>query len=274
MDNFKAFFKSVGSLWLGLIVACSAMLMGCNANTTDETAAASDVQKQLVIGTDSAYAPFSWRDEGSSLQGIDVELWQAIALDQGLKYKFMARNFDQILEYLEDGKVDAVIAAVNYTDERAKLFDFSDPYFVAGSVVVGSSYGHISKVEDLQGLTVAVKDKTLGELWALQNQEKYKLKIKKFTTATETFMAVHMGTCDFTIVDEPIAETTLQSGLYPGLTVVLHDLIKDSKLNSFFLIVKKGENAQVLEKFNAGLKNIQSSGAYKHIINKYLVSEE
>lgn len=270
MDNFKAFFKSVGSLWLGLIVACCALLMGCNANTTDTTAQATNVQKQVIIGTDSAYAPFSWRDEGHSLQGIDVELWQAIANDQGIKYKFMARNFDQILEYLEAGKVDAVIAAVNYTDERAKLFDFSDPYYEAGSVVVGSSYGHISSIEDLKGLTVAVKDKTLGEQWAEQNQEKYNLKLKKFTTATETFMAVHMGSCDFTIVDAPIAEATLQSGLYPGLTVVLHDIIQNKDLNSFFLIVKKGENAQILEKFNAGLKNVKSSGAYKHILDKYL----
>lgn len=270
MDNFKAFFKSVGSLWIGAIVACCALLMGCNANTTDVSAKASDVQKQVVIGTDSAYAPFSWRDEGRSLQGIDIELWQAIANDQKIKYKFMARNFDQILDYLEAGKVDAVIAAVNYTDERAKVFDFSDPYYVAGSVVVGSSYGDISSIDDLKGLTVAVKDKTLGALWAKQNQAKFNFKIQTFSTSTETFMAVHMGSCDFTIVDAPIAEATLKSGLYPGLTVVLHDIIQERNLNSFFLIVKKGENAQILEKFNTGLQNIKNSGAYKHIIDKYL----
>ena len=33
--------------------------------------------------------------------------------------------------------------------------------------------------------------------------------------------------------------------------------------------VKKGENAELLEKFNAGLKNIKENGTYDEILAKY-----
>lgn len=38
--------------------------------------------------------------------------------------------------------------------------------------------------------------------------------------------------------------------------------------------VKKGENAELLEKFNAGLKNIKENGTYDEILAKYTDTEK
>lgn len=269
MGRFKAFLQS--SKYFGvLVLLCTALITGCAGTLGDNSASKSESSKTIVVGTDAAYAPFSWRDEGNTLRGIDIDLWKSIAKQQNIDYKLMARNFEQILQYLESGKIDAVIAAVSYSDKRSEIFDFSDPYYRAGSVVVASGYSHINSLEDLKGLRIAVKAQTIGDLWARQFKDQYQLEIKEYNTSTEAFMAVHMGSCDFTIVDAPIAVYTLQSGLYPGLSIVLQNLIKDDNSNNFYLIVKKGEHPEILEKFNAGLKHLQDSGEYEQILSKYL----
>lgn len=269
MITFKAFFMALGRTLKALGVVCGAFLMSLTAAEAANSQDA-DGSKVLVIGTDAAYAPFSWRSEGGELKGIDVDLWQAIARDQKIEYKLQARDFDYILKGLSDGTIDAVIAACNYSEERGMLYDFSDPYFVSDTVAIASSFGHIESLDHLTGLTVAVKDLTVSEQWARENQEKLQLRIRNFTTTVESFMAVHMGSCDFTIVDAPIADYTLQTGLYPGLEIVLRELIDNSKFDSFYMLVKKGHNQELLEKFNAGLKNIRASGEYQKIIDKYL----
>ena len=39
--------------------------------------------------------------------------------------------------------------------------------------------------------------------------------------------------------------------------------------SSYGFGVKKGENAELLAKFNAGLKNLRDSGKYQEILDKY-----
>lgn len=269
MEIIKSVFSHAKNAVLLLSVMSLGILTGC-ANTNTDDSMAAKKSDMIIVGTDAAYAPFSWRDEGNDLKGIDIEIWQSIAKHQNMQYKIFARNFDQILDYLNTGKVDVVIAAVSYTSERAKIYDFSDSYFQAGSVVVASNFSYVKNVEDLKGLTVAVKDQTIGEYWANKYKDEYQLNIKHFATATEAFMAVHMGSCDFTIVDDPIAVYTLQSGLYPGLMIVNHELIQKEQNNNFYVIVKKGQHPEILEKFNAGLKQIKESGEYDAIVKKFL----
>ena len=48
------------------------------------------------------------------------------------------------------------------------------------------------------------------------------------------------------------------------------DVYLSGKEGEKVITVKKGENAELIEKFNAGLKNIQANGKYDEIIAKYL----
>ncbi|MCP6717881.1 transporter substrate-binding domain-containing protein, partial [Klebsiella pneumoniae] len=49
---------------------------------------------------------------------------------------------------------------------------------------------------------------------------------------------------------------------------------KQHEAGDYGFAVKKGKNAELLKKFNAGLKAIKADGTYKKIINKYLKSSE
>ena len=45
------------------------------------------------------------------------------------------------------------------------------------------------------------------------------------------------------------------------------------KGSSYGFAVLKGQNSELIEMFNAGLKNIIENGTYDEIINKYIAEE-
>ena len=61
--------------------------------------------------------------------GIDVEVAKYIAESMGMELQIEAMNFDNLVTSLSNGDFDMVLAACEYTDERALACDFSDPYY-------------------------------------------------------------------------------------------------------------------------------------------------
>lgn len=267
MSKYRSLSKVAA--WLGCAGLVLSFLSGCNATEPvgEQTA---KIEKEVRVGIDRAYAPFAWQDENNEVRGIDVDLWRGVAKHQNIDYKLIVRDFDVVMDFLNKGSIDAVISCMNWSSDRAKLYDFSEPYYYSKSVVIASDFAHIASREDLKGKRVAVKELTLGEIWAKKYAEEYGFEIHSFPTSTEAFMSVSMGSSDFTIADEPNAQFILNTGLYAGLHIVIDNLIEDDKYNSLHLLVKKGQNKEVLDAFNAGVKQMKASGEFDQIIHDYL----
>ncbi len=88
--------------------------------------------RTYIIGTDTTYAPFEFADESGRLVGIDMDLLEAIAKDQGFEYEVRTLGFNAAVQALESNQVDGVIAGMSITEERQESFDFSDPYYASG----------------------------------------------------------------------------------------------------------------------------------------------
>lgn len=72
--------------------------------------------------------------------GISIELWRRIADQLGLKYRFVEEPTVQaLIAGTETGKFDAAIAAISVTPDRARVLEFSQPYYVAGLGIAVSS---------------------------------------------------------------------------------------------------------------------------------------
>ena len=61
--------------------------------------------------------------------GIDVEVAKYIAESMGMTLQIESMNFDNLVTSLSNGDFDVVLAACEYTEERAKACDFSEPYY-------------------------------------------------------------------------------------------------------------------------------------------------
>lgn len=258
---------------LALLAALVAMLFvvaACGANDEEGTSNSGDAGEGdgqvYQVGIDTTYPPFEYEDGDGEYKGIDIDLITAIAENQGFDIEFNPMDFGGIIPAVQAGQLDIAIAGMSITDERKEVVDFSDPYFEAGLTLVTSADNNdIMGLEDLEGKTVVVKTGTTGAQFAQDNQEEYGYEITTLEDSPSMFQEVSNGSADVLIEDYPvIAYAIAQSDL--DLQIVGERLNGDN----YGIAVLKGENADLLEKINAGLQELRDSGEYDEIISTYI----
>ena len=93
-------------------------------------------------------APFVIERGDDSFDGLTVRLWEHIASELELPFRYEERDLDGLITGLTDGSLDLSAAALTITSEREALVDFTHPFFVTG-------------------LGLAVADRTRGPLGAI-----------------------------------------------------------------------------------------------------------
>jgi polar amino acid transport system substrate-binding protein len=86
-------------------------------------------------------APFVIQQAGG-LNGFSIDLWDAIAKDQGWEYEWVeVDTVTQQLDAVKNRQADAAIAGISMTPEREQVIDFSYPYFTSGLQILASAKG-------------------------------------------------------------------------------------------------------------------------------------
>jgi len=118
--------KAKLSIWFwGLLLAVSPLL----GVTAEET-------RPLVVGTREA-PPFAMKGPDGEWTGLSIDLWTDVAkrLDLEFEWREMGEP-ETLIDAVADGSIDASVAAITVTAERARRVDFSQPYYTAGFGIV------------------------------------------------------------------------------------------------------------------------------------------
>ena len=241
----------------------------------DDTAAATGSMKKIepkkatyTIVSDSAFAPFEYKDADGKYKGIDVDLLKTIAKKQGFNLDFKFIGFSPAMQALESGQGDGMIAGMTMTDERKENYDFSDPYFQSGiQLAVAKDNKDIKAYKDLKGKTVGAKVGTESADFLKAHEKEYGLKIKYFDAADQLYDALKVGSIDAMMDDYPVIGYAVKQGQD------LKTPIKRESGGEYGFAVKKGQNPELIEMFNEGLKELKQTGEYDTIVNKYIGSE-
>lgn len=236
--------------------ACVVALAGCGKKS-----------ETYKIATDTTFAPFEFENEEGKYVGIDMEILEAVAADQGFEYELNPLGFDASCAALESSQVDGVIAGMSITEERKEKYDFSTAYYDSGVTLAVKADSSISSYEDLRGQTVAVKMGTEGAAYAESLAGSYGFEVKYFDESPLMYQEVLTGNAVACAEDYPVMGYGIANG--NGLKM-LGDMQVGS---SYGFAVKKGENAELLEMFNKGLENIKANGTYQEILDKYIAAE-
>ena len=254
--------KKVLALVLAVAMIASALVLtGCGKDGGKD--GGKDSEKTYIIYSDNAFAPFEYLDtETNEYVGVDMEIMAAVAEDQGFKYEMHNEGFDPAMGAVQAGQADGMIAGMSIKEERKKTFDFSEPYFEDGQVFVGKKG---TTMEDLKGKTVAAKTSTVGGEYAESVKDQYGFTINYYEGSDNMYQAVLAGTDVACVEDFSVIGYAIKSGK------VDLEMITTEPANvlGYGFAVKKGENAELLEKFNAGLKAIKDNGKLKEILAKY-----
>lgn len=188
-------------------VAAFALSLGLLA-TTNPVAALTieEIQEkgELIVGTNAEYPPMEWviiEDGESKIVGVDVELAQAIADELGVEMTLDNRAFDALIPTLQTQKVDIVIAGMAKTEDRAKVVDFSDPYYKgAGEMsVLKENSDQFNTMEDFNGKIVGVLKGSIQETYIRDNHPE--IEMTSLGGTGELFEAIRAKRIDGALVD-------------------------------------------------------------------------
>src|SRR6202795_3476470 len=131
------------------IVASSLLLgiLGVNAAGADVL---DDIKKKgvLVVGTKADYRPFGFLDPSGKIVGFEPDLAADVAKRLGVKLELIPVVASNRIQFLQQGKIDIMIATMSDTPERPKIADIVDPsYYGSGTNIMAAKSPHVMSWE-------------------------------------------------------------------------------------------------------------------------------
>lgn len=254
--------KKVKKILIGaalvMMMCMTLILAGCGSD-----------QKEYLIVTDNSFEPFEFFDSKNEITGIDVEILKAVAEDQNIKYTLDPIEFSAAVAAVETEQADGIMAGVSITEERKDKMDFSEAYFDSTICAAVRKNNTASSLDSLRGGRAVVKQGTQSASWAESIKNEYGLKLKYYTDSDKMFNDLEKGKADVCFEDYPVMAFLISKDR--KFKIIAEKA--DEYATPYAFAVKKGENSELLEKFNAGLKNIKENGKYDEIMTKYLKAE-
>ncbi|MGD8990099.1 MAG: transporter substrate-binding domain-containing protein [Desulfobacterales bacterium] len=144
--------------------------------------------KQIKIATEGAYPPWNYFDGSGKLVGFEIELIKDLCGRMNAKCEIVTQKWRGIIEGLNKGKYDAIIAAMSITEPRKEKVAFSRSYADTPNIFIVRKDNPLANFQsELEHLTLddlspaeqaaldalinALKDKVIGVQVATINQK-------------------------------------------------------------------------------------------------------
>ncbi|WP_307353020.1 amino acid ABC transporter substrate-binding protein [Paenibacillus polymyxa] len=248
--------KFLGIMIAGMLLV---VLAACGNGTS------SNGEKVLRVGATGQSFPNSFK-EGDKLVGYDVEVLEAVAKNLGYKVEWTLTDFSGLMGQMEAGKLDTIANNVAVTDERKKVYNFTDKYSVLGTqVAVRADNNQINTLDDLKG-------KTISAVLGSNNVKNFKawdtkgeVTLKTYETRESAMNEVITGKVDGYIN----ASTTLLAEIAKGKLPLklVGDPISHDDVAFPFARTEQGD--KLLKEFNAELQKLRDDGTLLKISEKY-----
>lgn len=253
---------------IALALGCLLLVIACNNNNPNSSntgGGSSGSERILKVATDPTFAPFEFKGADGKLQGFDIDLVDSIAKAAGFRVQYENMPFDGMIASLQSLKVDAGVAGMTITAERAKTIDFSKPYFKAGlAIAVRENNKDISNLDSLKNKKIAVQ---IGTTSASKAKTIPGTKISNFDTPDLALQELVNSNVDAVINDRPVTVYAFKTGKLKGLKIVGQQLTEE-----YYGIGTPKKSPNLVE-INKGLDTIIKDGTYAQIYKKWFNEE-
>ena len=205
-------------------------LTACGSQAADDSSSDQQQEQQdtttnesneFRVGMECAYAPNNWQESeatdsnvpvenvaGTYAEGYDVQIAKAIAEGLGKELVIVKLSWDGLIDALNQGQIDAIIAGMMDTAERRESINFSEPYreTTYGLMVLADSpYLNATSIQDFSGAAVLGQQGT-----ALDD-----------VIEPDMISRLQQGTCDAIVINVENAQGYLASN--PNFRLVTFD---------------------------------------------------
>jgi polar amino acid transport system substrate-binding protein len=228
----------------------------------------------ISVGTDSSYAPSEFlKADGKTVEGFDVDLFDAVAAKLGLRTKYTSAVFGTIIQGVQSGKFEVGVSSFTINSDREKQVNMIS-YFSAGTQWA-TQKGNPSGVQPdnacgkkvaVQANTVQVDDLTARSK-KCKSAGKPGITIDQYTLQDRATAAVVTKKDDAVLADSPVVAYAVQKT--GGQLELLGDIYDSAP---YGYVVPKSEQ-QFAQAIQQALQALIADGTYKKILDKWGVGQ-
>jgi ABC-type amino acid transport substrate-binding protein len=258
--------STVFSLVTAVVAGLAVLVVGLTPLVAQAQSTLAEIKKRdkLIVGVKTDFPPFGSIDAAGKNVGFDIDVAHELAkamLGDPSKIELVSVTSGNRIPYLQSGKIDIIVATVTINDERKKVVEFSDPYFLSGALILVPKASPINDVKDLNGKKVAIiqgsiTDQDLADLTPQATSLKY-------AKVTECVLAVKAGHADAFVQDDILILRLAKENT--DMRVAGKAFLP----RPYGIAVRKGDvefNGWV----NAQLKRMRGDGTYDRIWKKHV----
>ncbi|MDR1856571.1 MAG: ABC transporter substrate-binding protein [Desulfovibrio sp.] len=223
--------------------------------------------QKYVNGIDPNYPPFAYVDEKTGKPaGFDVESMDWIAKAMGFEVTHKPLAWDGIIPALQAKDIDMVCSGMSITEERAKVIDFSAPYWTVSRVFLVKADSSLTPEQILADKILLGVQRGTSEANAIgqeQKEKNYPFELRYYDSAPLIVEDIVNGRIQAGLMDELPANDAISKNR-PVKKAGVH-----GEPDNFGVAVRKGD-ATLLGLINEGYKKLMADPFWKELQNKYL----
>ena len=252
-----------------LAVAMVMLTAACGSGSSSGPATAAGGAKLVAAGklttcTHLPYAPFQ-SSEGGKVVGFDIDMIDLVAKKLGVTQTVVDTPFEGIKsgQDLNTGKCDIAAAGMTIKPERAKVIDFSVPYFNATqAMLIKKGAGYVS-LESLKGKKLGVQSGTTGKDY-VASKNPAGVTVPEFEDLATLQQALATDQVQGAVDDLPVWTDYIKKN--PGKFEIGAEFNTGEQ---YGFGVKKGGNPVLLKTVNEVITAAKADGTYNTIYEKW-----
>jgi len=221
--------------------------------------------EKYKVASDCTWPPMEYLDANKQPQGYSTDYIREVARAAGFDVDVVNIAWDGIFGGVATGKYDIVASSTTITPERQKQFDFSDPYYEVVQAVVLPAGKDIKSLTDLKGKKVGGQIGTTG-IFVMRKAD-VGADLREYDDVGLAIQDLVGGRLDAVICDDPVAMYYVHKK--PDTAGKINLMFKTGDREYYGFTVKKGRQ-DLVDKLNAGIKQVKESGKEAELIQKWM----
>ena len=217
----------------------------------------------IVVGGDYCYQPYEFLDKKGNPAGYNVDLTKAIAQIMQVNIDIKLDNWSYIRNQAQTGEID-LLQGMFYSEERAKVFDFSTPHKVVEfTIFIRKGDPSIKSSQGLKGKAIVVQNGDVMHDYVIEKNISDDLIIKESPADVMRALAGGKGQC---------ALVSQDAGFYWIKKLKLTNIVTAGvaiETRNYCYAAPKG-NAELIAKVSESLEILRQTGQYQQIYDKWL----
>jgi polar amino acid transport system substrate-binding protein len=224
----------------------------------------------LRIGIEPDFPPISMVDEAGAPHGLMVDVAADLCRRLQATCNLVPLRFDRLMPALAQGQVDAVVAAIEATDERRKVALFTPAFARSPARFVmrrGEADGYVSPSK-LKGKVLAAQS---GTTYANYLEDNYTdSTVKAYARLDEALAALAGGAVDAVLTDALALQDWLRREPGQACCIVTGPPLSDPKWLSegFSVAVPRGK-ADLAERMTEAVTALRADGTFRRLNEAY-----